>query len=745
MLQAEVLTAQSKIADAENLLKESAPDEQLEARRLIDLASLRRFDDALKLLAAAREHAKDPEIVVKLNLVEGAVYLNHGDPAMAEKFLHRALDGATRIGSHYWEALALSNLSYSSKLLHRYEDAVDFGSRAVAAADKVGARRVAAMAHGNLGSGYSYLGESDLAVEHEDKAVQIFKTVGAQSNLVIALGELGLTYERRGDRNKAITNYTAAYRLARELNRLGDAERNAENLSVVFVNARQWDQAAEWNKNASELLSSRDSEAIAYLARNRASIAYGRGERDEAAKICADLISAPNTPDSVLWEAHSLLGRIAADSRQFAAADREYKTALGIIENARSNLANSRYRITLLSRLIQFFQDYVDVLVEQGDDIAALRVTESSRARVLAETFRDRSSSSSFPSNAGQLQRLAAASHASYISFWIAPKRSFAWLITNRGIHRFAIPSSNEIAPKVRQYREILEHSLQDPIATHDASGAALWHDLLGEMAREIPPKSRVIVVPDGPLHNLNFEALPAVDHYWIEDVELAVAPSLTLAVAQSPTTKSQPRMLLIGDPRYDGTRYRPLPNAGKELHDIEQQFPKLERVSFQGSQATPAIYRASNPEHFSLIHFAAHAEADPDNPLESAIILSSAGEDNRLYARDVVNLPLHADLVTISGCRTAGARTYAGEGLVGFVWAFLRAGARTVAAALWDVSDSSTEPLMSRFYAHLARGADPIASLHAAKIELIKDRPEFKKPFYWAAFQTYVRSNPAK
>jgi CHAT domain-containing protein len=111
-----------------------------------------------------------------------------------------------------------------------------------------------------------------------------------------------------------------------------------------------------------------------------------------------------------------------------------------------------------------------------------------------------------------------------------------------------------------------------------------------------------------------------------------------------------------------------------------------------------------------------------------------------KLYARDVVGIPIHADLVTISACSSAGTRAYAGEGLVGFAWAFLRAGARAVAAGLWDVSDTSTERLMNEFYRRMAAGADPVAAMRQAKLALLaSDR--FARPYYWAPFQIYVAS----
>ena len=96
------------------------------------------------------------------------------------------------------------------------------------------------------------------------------------------------------------------------------------------------------------------------------------------------------------------------------------------------------------------------------------------------------------------------------------------------------------------------------------------------------------------------------------------------------------------------------------------------------GADARPEAYRAAGPQRFDTIHFAAHAVANPESPLESAVILSPGSASYKLYARDVQEIPISARLVTVSACRSAGARPFLGEGMVGFAWAFLGAGRRT-------------------------------------------------------------------
>jgi CHAT domain-containing protein len=83
--------------------------------------------------------------------------------------------------------------------------------------------------------------------------------------------------------------------------------------------------------------------------------------------------------------------------------------------------------------------------------------------------------------------------------------------------------------------------------------------------------------------------------------------------------------------------------------------------------------------------------------------------------------------------------RAYAGEGLVGLSWAFLRAGAHNVISALWEADDAATLQLMDRMYRELSQGAAPDAALRAAKLSLIHSEGAYRKPLYWGAFQLYA------
>ena len=94
----------------------------------------------------------------------------------------------------------------------------------------------------------------------------------------------------------------------------------------------------------------------------------------------------------------------------------------------------------------------------------------------------------------------------------------------------------------------------------------------------------------------------------------------------------------------------------------------------------------------------------------------------------------LDADLVTLSACDTGLGKVLGGEGLLGLTQAFRYAGARTVLASLWSVSDASTSELMRRFYGSLKQGQTKADALRSAQLDLLRD-PELSHPFRWAAF----------
>jgi CHAT domain-containing protein len=447
-------------------------------------------------------------------------------------------------------------------------------------------------------------------------------------------------------------------------------------------------------------------------------------------------------------EAESELAELLVKKGDATSADAQFRAALAMIERQRSSLARDEYKLSYLSSLIQFYQRYVDFLVASGQEKKALEAAESSRALVLDEKLHNRAAPTR-DVNAATLQQFARSSNSILLSYWLAPERSFLWVVTPTAITLHTLPPEKRIASLVEAYGSLLEN-LRDPLDSESPAGRELSRILLDPVRGLLQPGEHIVVVPDRVLHSLNFETLPDPDHpsqYLIESATISIAPSLGLLTnAGAHAAQSGKSILLIGDPEPAVEEYQRLPFAAKEIALIERSFAAensgrapVRNVVIEGAHAYPGAYRDADPARFSFIHFAAHAATNRESPLDSALILSRHESGYALSARDVMNVPLHADLVTLSACRSAGARAYSGEGLVGLSWAFLHAGAHNVVAGLWDVNDMSTANLMADFYSRLTRGAAPADALREAKLRLVHSSGAYRKPFYWGPFQLYT------
>jgi CHAT domain-containing protein len=165
--------------------------------------------------------------------------------------------------------------------------------------------------------------------------------------------------------------------------------------------------------------------------------------------------------------------------------------------------------------------------------------------------------------------------------------------------------------------------------------------------------------------------------------------------------------------------------------------------TAFVGEDATETRARSID-RGARYVHFASHAVIDERLPLNSALVLSpppaaSDADNGLLQVWEIFDrVRLDAELVTLSACETALGGEFSGEGMVGLTRAFQYAGARTVVAALWSISDDSTAQLMTRFYTHLRAGQTKDRALRAAQLDMIRSAGRNAPPFHWAAFQAF-------
>jgi CHAT domain-containing protein len=153
------------------------------------------------------------------------------------------------------------------------------------------------------------------------------------------------------------------------------------------------------------------------------------------------------------------------------------------------------------------------------------------------------------------------------------------------------------------------------------------------------------------------------------------------------------------------------------------------------GSDASENNFKKLPLGDYQIIHMACHGFLDNNNPMRSALLLSSdSGEDDGfLQMREIYRLRLNAELVVLSSCQTGKGVLEQGEGVVGLPRSFLLAGAKSVLSTLWTIDDRATALFMDSFYQSLSEGNSKVAALRNAKIKMMRSR--YGHPFYWSPF----------
>jgi CHAT domain-containing protein len=694
----------------------------------------------------------------------------------AERLFESSLAFARAHGDSFLESDSLLNLGYESLAQGHFDEAIDRSEAAYRIAKAIDAQILELITQGNIGWAYYKLGDSEKALGLFLDAEKVASGLGDLYEQGIWLTDVGYVYMGARNVDLAEKSLRQALEVEQRANSKEDIYNALRALARLALQTNDLANASQYAERAVEI-ARQDGNHLdeLYPMLVQGQIAARRGDTATAENKFREVERDKICPVFLKWEAEHSLARLYEDENRPDSADREYRAALATFEAARDDVRHEDSQLSFLTNASRIYDDYVHFLVARGKMDDALRWADYSRARTLAEGLGLLARGASTGPPRLNPREIARRAEGTILFYWLGEKQSYLWAITPRKTSLFTLPPGSEIEAVVERYRKALGGP-QDVLESADQNGRWLYRTLIAPAQALLKKDAKVFVIPDGSLNNLNFETLlvsgPTLSdknvHYWIEDVTIANASSLrVLGAARAGKGKSTEtrdhRLLLVGNSVAPNDQYPELPKAAAQMESVARHFSAAEQRIITREQATPAAYLASSPERFSYIHFVAHGTASRLSPLDSAIVLSkivwsktvqsksvlsktapsegNAEDDSfKLYARDIIRRPLRADLVTISACYGAGERAYSGEGLVGLSWAFLRAGAHNVVAALWEATDASTEQLMDKFYDELDKGAGPDAALRAAKLSLLRGGG-FHNPFYWAPFQLYAGS----
>jgi CHAT domain-containing protein len=753
LLQAQSMVWRGMYADSLAILSGlSIPKQNLDSSILeltlesVSLTRLQQFSGADQRLTEAESICARKALAAcgEVLRARGVMAYERGEPDRAKEFFIRSLNFARTHSDKWLEATAILNLGAVALQQEHYDEAADWSRSAYSIALTLGGEDIGQVALGNIGWAYYELGDAERSLKFFLDAERSALNLGDVLFQIKWATTAGHVYQETGDLMQASQRFGEALSLAKQINSKEDIINSCEDLMEASIDAGKLDEALAYLQQLDPLVRANGNRLDALkmmLARGR--IAAVRHDDKQAEAIFLAVEHDPASQTSKRLAAEHQLARLYESEGDITAADRMYRTTLATFESARAQLKKEDSKLPFLANAASIYDDYIHFLVIHGKSDEALRLADQSRARTLAQglgVMAKTSTPNTSPLHPGDV---AKKTDATLLFYWLGAKQSYLWAITRNRTSLFTLPPASEITPMVERYRKALL-GLSDAVESSNADGLALYRMLVAPASGTIQPNSNVVILSDGALSQLNFETLIVpgpTPHYWIEDATLTSAPSLSmLASARQPETSNR-KLLLLGDAVSPNPDYPELPMAATEMNQIQRHFALRDETVFARDKATADSYLASAPEKFAYIHFVAHGVASRTDPLDSAIILSrstSAEDSFKLHAREIIQHPIHARLVTISACYGSGTRSYAGEGLVGLSWAFLRAGAHNVIGALWEVSDESTPQLMCKFYQGIEEGKSPGVSLRQAKLSLIHSQSRFRKPFFWAPLQIY-------
>ncbi|MGH1388055.1 CHAT domain-containing protein [Kordia sp.] len=279
-----------------------------------------------------------------------------------------------------------------------------------------------------------------------------------------------------------------------------------------------------------------------------------------------------------------------------------------------------------------------------------------------------------------------------------------------------------------------------------------LYQKLVQPIESEITHK--VIIIPDGELHFIPFDALLTADSkeisatknlpYLIKKYQISYNYSATLynQLKQKESSNSTNDVLAFAPKFTNGETVETIAMRRNGLGNLKYNTVEVDAIDnlfdtnvFKDSSATKSNF-ISNAKNHKIIHLSTHAKSNDTYGDYSFIAFSKNDplQKNKLYVRELYNLDLDADMVVLSACETGIGELKKGEGVISLARAFTYAGARSTITSLWNVNDAQTTKLMTLFYTNLKEGMPKDEALRTAKLTYIESE-NLTSPYFWAAF----------
>jgi CHAT domain-containing protein/tetratricopeptide (TPR) repeat protein len=679
----------------------------------------------------------------------------------AEALYRRAHDRAQLATALLWHVNALLNqgdLGTADELVHQ----------ALAEGQAAGNQFSVAAGYTAEGALEISLGDYSAASRSLDRSITLFRQLGDPGGEMKARDYLAVTELAAGDIPGARQQTVEVLKWNQ---RIGDpliqfsAHRN---LAIIAMHEGNW-VAAKQALDDAHALARRLHRPLwaAELHYDEGRLALFRGDLRTAERDLSQYLATLDSSQHVFrHDTRVKLADIYARRGDTDRAEREATQAWEELEHWRSTLSNTELRVLAFQASPTEMSDrdagvvrLIDEIAGAGRVPAAFALAERRRARELADRLAQATalrpgsdSTQPSPEHRPQLTPISAAAVTShipddstaileYVTGSLGSPTTLFLLTRASGIRAIELPAADSLEPQIARLEALIQSGKESA-----SVAASLGSTLLAPAVALIGPAiRRLVIIPDGPLHRLPFDALRLQRSRFVtERYAISSAPSagVLLRLWQRSTAPGRPmRLLAFGDPTYRVQK----PTTGEPG---DSSLPRLRRSAGEArlvaryspwseirlhEKASATFLKHADLSLFRVVHFATHAVVDEHTAARTALVLApGGGETGFVGPSDLSRLHLNADLVVLSSCRSGGGVLVSGEGVQGLIAPLFQAGARAVLATQWEIGDRSAVGFIQSIYRHLAQGKSVGDALRLAKLDAIRaDVP----PHEWAAF----------
>lgn len=723
--------------------------------------SLKHYEHALKIARELNNLEIESECLTNI----GIIYLELGNFDKAYEKFYSALKLDEVSGNTSYSSMDLNNLGVTFRkkgLLSNNKDdfnrALDFYKEALKLAKIAGNIKTEIKVLNNIGSVYSDIGNYVDALDYFRSGIKKAEEINDIEEKSIVLNNLGIVYSNLGNYEESTKCYQQAIDLALSLKGGQILWEAYYELANTYKKQNKYHEALQNYKNSISIIE--DIRSQIKLEEFRATY-FGSDKRIEAYQNLIDLLIKLHSQEpqkNYHLEAFEYLERAKARAFLDTLEVSEINISQGIDQkllNQEKELMNDiskLYKKLLASGLSSEQINQINEEIKTREEkLDTLKV----EIRALSPAY----ASLKYPEiiTLEETQKKLIDNKTAILAYSVGKENSYAFIITNKKFKTYPIPPRRELQENVSKYLRM--------ITDRDNNNFELGFELFQMLVRPGLDKTikKIIFIPDDILHYLPFEALLAdgdKKEWLIKKYTIAYAPSASslreiIKRRKSNHLKTSMDIVAFGDPSFSSNlsanfalasdfHFTPLKYSGLEIERIASLFKKGKTSVFSKEKATEEELKMQNLSGYKILHFATHGLIDDKKPARSSILLSMDSdqkEDGLLQMREIFNLKLNADLVTLSACQTALGQFIRGEGFEGLSRAFFYAGASSLLVSLWSIDDEASFQLMERFYYHLRSSLSIMDSLQKAKTELIESQV-LSHPYYWAGFITIGKAN---